>query len=267
MGFNDVPPPHVTPLYQPIYDATFGFAGLAWTLCYLMYAREGLKSRSYGMPMFALANNFAWEMVYALYVADAARERTAMVVWMLIDTPIIYSFLKHGRKEWAHAPLVKRHLGGIFVTLVLFCVTVHWAWASWWMSSGVALKEGKVYRGVQGLDATEMAFWAVSMCQVVVSTTSLAQLLVRQHTGGVSWTVWALRFTGTLVGLNINYGWAWYAWREAHGYFMSAPGIFLWASTTICDIAYAFVFAYVKRRERVLPDGSKAAPRESLKTL
>nr|BAZ95876.1 terpene cyclase [Fusarium sp. NBRC100844] len=267
MAFNDVPPPHVSPLYQPVYEATFGFAGLAWTLCYILYAREGLRTKSYGMPLFALANNFAWEMTYALYVADAAREKTAMVIWMLIDIPIVYSLLRHGRNEWSHAPMVSRNLGKIFVLLVALCATAHYSWASWWMGNGIAMKSGKSYRGVEGLDPTEMAFWAVSVCQVVVSTSSLAQLITRQHTGGVSWAVWALRFLGTFIGLNISYGWAWYTWPEAHAYFMSEPAIFLWGITTVCDIVYAIVFAKVRRNERVLEDGRKMAPRHEGKEL
>ncbi|KAH7006758.1 hypothetical protein EDB80DRAFT_751546 [Ilyonectria destructans] len=266
MGFNDIPPAHVSPWYQPVYNATFGFAGLAWTLCYILYARQGLRTKSYGMPLFALANNFAWEMVYALSVADAPREKTAMVIWMLIDIPIIYSTLRYGREEWTHAQMVSRNLGKILVALVMLCAVAHWSFASWWMGNRIAMKSGKFYRGIEGQDATEMAFWAVSVCQVIVSTSSLAQLVTRQHTGGVSWSIWALRFLGTLVGLNINYGWAWYTWTEAHGYFMSAPGVFLWGMTTICDIVYAIVFAQVRRNERVLPDGRKAAPRQPAKS-
>lgn len=199
MGFNDIPPAHVSPWYQPVYNATFGFAGLAWTLCYILYARQGLRTKSYGMPLFALANNFAWEMVYALSVADAPREKTAMVIWMLIDIPIIYSTLRYGREEWSHAQMVSRNLGKILVTLVMLCAVAHWSFASWWMGNRIAMKSGKFYRGIEGQDATEMAFWAVSVCQVIVSTSSLAQLVTRQHTGGVSWSIW-------LVHLLSRYG-------------------------------------------------------------
>ncbi|KAF7562618.1 hypothetical protein G7046_g1525 [Stylonectria norvegica] len=262
MGFHDVPPPHVSPWFEPVYKATFGFAGLCWTLCYILIARQGLANKTYGMPLFALANNFAWEMVYALSVADAPREKTAMVIWMIIDIPIIYSTLRHGRNEWTHAPMVSRNLGKILVSLVAVCIAAHYGFASWWISNNIAMKSGKFYRGVAGQDITEMSFWAVSVCQIIVSTSSLAMLITRQHTGGGSWSIWALRFVGTLVGLNINYGWAWYTWPEAHGYFMSAPGVFLWGLTTVVDVIYAIVFAQIKRNERVLADGRKAAPRQ-----
>lgn len=190
MGFNDVPPPHVSPWFGPVYDATFHFAGAAWTLCYVLIAREGIKSKSYGMPLLALANNFAWEMVYALYVADSPLEQTAMTIWMIIDIPIIYSTLRYGQNEWSHAPAVKKNLGKILILLILVCAAAHWSFASWWISNGISMKSGKFYRGIEGPDVTEMAFWAVSTCQVIVSVTSLAMLIVRQHTGGSSWKIW-----------------------------------------------------------------------------
>ncbi|KAK5991520.1 Terpene cyclase ascF [Cladobotryum mycophilum] len=267
MGFSDVPPPHVSPWFGPVYDATFHFAGAAWTLCYILIAREGLRTKSYGMPLFALANNFAWEMVWALYVADSPLEKTAMTIWMVIDIPIIYSTLRYGAYEWAHAPAVKRNLGKIFVFLVVMCGAAHFGFASWWIRNGIAEKPGKFYRGVEGPDITEMSFWAVSTCQVVVSVTSLAQLITRQHSGGTSWAIWASRFFGTLVGLNINYGWAWYTWTEAHEYFVSSPGIFMWSITTICDILYAIILLNVKRSEKVLADGRKVAGDQSKKGL
>lgn len=64
---------------------------------------------------------------------------------------------------------------------------------------------------------------------------------------------------GTLIGLNFNYAWAYYAWPEAHEYFVSAPAVFIWGVTTICDIIYGFVLYHIKKSERELSDGRKVA--------
>ncbi|KAK4112270.1 hypothetical protein N656DRAFT_798611 [Canariomyces notabilis] len=254
MAFGAVPPPHVSPWFTPVYEATFHFGGICWTLCYLLIAREGLRTKSYGMPLLALANNFAWEMVYALWVVDAPQEKIAMTVWMLIDVPIIYSTVKNGACEWTHAPAVQKNLAKILLALTALFVAAHWSFQSWWIANGIGSRD---HDGSPGPDLTQMAYWAVSMCQLLVSTTSLAMLIVRQHTRGASWAIWALRFFGTLVGLNFNYGWAWYTWPEAHEYFMSAPAIFIWAVTTVCDILYALVFYRVRRSEKVFGDGRR----------
>lgn len=185
MAFGVEPPEHVTPWFKPVYEATFQFGGVAWTLCYILIAREGMRTKSYGMPLFALANNFAWEMVYALWVVDNAFEKTAMTIWMLIDTPIIYSILKHGVLEWQHAPMVSRNLKSILVGLIALCAAAHWSWQSWWIDNEIGKRDD-----LEGADLTQMAYWAVSMCQFLVSTMSLAMLCVRGHSGGVSWMIW-----------------------------------------------------------------------------
>lgn len=185
MAFGETPPAHVSPWFTPVYEATFHFGGVCWTLCYLLIAREGLRTKSYGMPLLALANNFAWEMVYALWVVEEPLEKTAMTIWMLIDIPIIYSTIKHGQLEWAHAPGVKRNLNGILLSLTLLCAAAHFSWQYWWIGETIGATEEKPRP-----DLTQMAYWAVSFCQLLVSTSSLAMLLVRQHTRGVSWPIW-----------------------------------------------------------------------------
>jgi hypothetical protein len=190
MGFNEVPPDYVSPYYFRIYNATFKFGMICWVLCYILIARESLRTKSYGMPLFALANNFAWELIHGLCIVDSTFERVAIVVWMLIDTPIIYATVKYGRYEWEHAPVVKRNLGKIFFGLTAFCALAHWAWAHWWITNGVSMKQGKFYLGVEGPDIKEMSFWSVELAQTIVSVTSLAQLITRQHTGGCSWAIW-----------------------------------------------------------------------------
>lgn len=55
-----------------------------------------------------------------------------------------------------------------------------------------------------------------------------------------------------------------YLWRDAHEYFMSPFGIFLWGTALVCDLVYPFVFAQVRKTEKILPDGSKVAGASSL---
>ena len=67
----------------------------------------------------------------------------------------------------------------------------------------------------------------------------------------------ATRNLGSMTGMYMHYGWAWYFWREAHEYFMSPFGIFLWATGLVCDLIYPFVFYHIRKTEKVLPDGRK----------
>lgn len=46
-------------------------------------------------------------------------------------------------------------------------------------------------------------------------------------------------------------------------YFMSSFSIVLWGTALLCDLIYPFLFAQIRKSERVLPDGRKI-PGESI---
>lgn len=69
----------------------------------------------------------------------------------------------------------------------------------------------------------------------------------------------ATRTFGSIMGLYLNYGWAWWFWTEAHEYFVSPFALFLWVGGFVCDIVFAFVLWRVQGTERVLEDGRKEA--------
>lgn len=67
------------------------------------------------------------------------------------------------------------------------------------------------------------------------------------------------RTLGSIIGFYLVYGWEWYFWREAHGYFMSPFALFLWVSSLICDCIYPYALWVIKSTEHVLKDGRKLA--------
>lgn len=190
MGSNDVPPSHVPSHVVPVCDLFLQIGGGLWTVCYILYVRESFRSQSYGMPLFALALNFAWEIVYALYVAESPLERTVFTIWLTIDCGMVYGIIKYAKHEWIHAPMVARRIGGIFTIMAVGATIGHWTFAMWWIQNDMGKREGKFYKGVVGPDTTELGFWSAAVCQAYLSTASLCQLVVRQHSGGVSWSIW-----------------------------------------------------------------------------
>lgn len=190
MGSNDIPPPHIPTHVVPICNFLLQIGGSLWTLCYILLWRQSIKTRSYGMPLFALSFNFAWEAIYALFVAEALLERVVFGVWLLLDCGMVYGVLKYGRREWDHAPFVKENLGWVILGLTVYCAAGHWAFAKWWIDTEIGKREGKFYRGVIGPDTTELGFWSAALSQAYLSAASLGQLLIRQHSGGVGWGVW-----------------------------------------------------------------------------
>ena len=103
---------------------------------------------------------------------------------------MVYALVLHGANEWKHAPFIARHLGKVFWIMTAWCCVGHWASASWWIEQEMGRKEGKYYFGRVAADTTELGFWSAGVSQAYLSAASLGQLVIRQHTGGVSWGIW-----------------------------------------------------------------------------
>lgn len=190
MGSNDIPPSHIPSHVVPTCNALLQIGGTLWTLCYILLWRRSIRDHSYGMPLFALSFNFAWEFVYALYVAESPLEQFVFGIWLLLDCGMVWGALKYGRSEWEHSPLVKGNLGKVIAGMTVYCAVGHWAFAKWWIDNEIGRKEGKIYRGVVGPDTSELGFWSAAASQAYLSAASLGCLLIRGHSGGVSWGVW-----------------------------------------------------------------------------
>jgi hypothetical protein len=143
------------------------------------------------MPLFALAMNFGWELVYALYVVETPLEQAVFTIWLILDCGLVYGMVKFGGNDWAHAPVVARNLVPIFALLTSVAAAGNFAFAKWWIEYGVGgFRQGKWYHGVEGVDTTELGFWSSVFAQAFLSATCLAQLVERQHSRGVSWAIW-----------------------------------------------------------------------------
>lgn len=265
MGSSDIPPPGVPDYVIPVSSHMLSVSGTLWTVSYLLYARESLRSKSYGMPIAALAINFGWEVVNAFYVAEAPLERAVITAWCLIDLGLFYGVVRYGPREWergaggGRTTWVSRNLVAVLGLMVALSLWANWAFAHWWIRNEVGRREGKFYGGRLAADTTELGYWTASFAQVFLSAASFAQLLVREHSGGVSWSIWATRFSGSLIGLWGAYLWLWYHWPEGHPYVTSEISIFFIAVSFACDVAYAPVLWSVRRTEKVMPGGSKVS--------
>lgn len=76
-------------------------SGVCWSVVYIELIRHGLKNKTYGMPLFALGLNFAWEVIYTvddLAFGAASIQGWVNLAWALLDVIIVYTYFKHGRK-------------------------------------------------------------------------------------------------------------------------------------------------------------------------
>ena len=75
-------------------------SGICWTIVYIDGIRLGFKHRSYAIPFYALALNFAWELLYTYYGFQSTISVQAVVnaVWLVFDIGILITYFKFGRK-------------------------------------------------------------------------------------------------------------------------------------------------------------------------
>jgi len=257
MGLNDIVPPHVTPAYLPVGITLFTGGGVLYTVLYYLMARQSLQDRAYAMPLLALGFNVAWEGVFLFYVSEDIYEKVVYALWILLDMGIVYSAVKHGPIEWTHAPAIARNLGKIITVIIAWWGWLIFAMSSWWLNNNIGRKTGILYRGAEGPDPRELGFWTALFGQVVLSCTSLAQILARGNGRGTSYAIWFCRFFGSAVGLNANYLWLWWAWPEGHGYVMNPVAICFMITWVMADLAYLYVLRGVKKTEVVLESGRK----------
>jgi hypothetical protein len=79
-------------------------SGVCWTIVYIDGIRIGFRDKSYAIPFYALALNFAWELLYTYF---GFRENGVTVqnvfnaIWFAFDVGILYTYFKFGRKYFA----------------------------------------------------------------------------------------------------------------------------------------------------------------------
>jgi hypothetical protein len=75
-------------------------SGICWTVVYIEGIRVGFKDRSYAIPFYALALNFAWELLHTVFGfrSGVSLQTIINAVWFTFDVGILYTYFKYGRK-------------------------------------------------------------------------------------------------------------------------------------------------------------------------
>ena len=76
-------------------------SGVCWTIVYIDGIRIGFRDKSYAIPFYALALNFAWELLYTALgfrTNGATVQNVFNAVWFSFDVGILYTYFRFGRK-------------------------------------------------------------------------------------------------------------------------------------------------------------------------
>jgi hypothetical protein len=76
-------------------------SGVCWTIVYIDGIRIGFRDKSYAIPFYALALNFAWELLYTYFgfrTNGVTVQNVFNAVWLAFDVGILYTYFRFGRK-------------------------------------------------------------------------------------------------------------------------------------------------------------------------
>ena len=76
-------------------------SGLCWAIVYLDGIRLGFRDKSYAIPFYALALNFAWEALYTYHgfrINGVDAQNIFNAAWLTFDLGILYTYFRFGKK-------------------------------------------------------------------------------------------------------------------------------------------------------------------------
>lgn len=88
-------------------------SGISWSIVYVELIRAGFKGKTYGMPLYALALNFAWELIYSCnHFVFPTKEGMSTLdiiqnfvnfIWMCLDSVILFTYFKYGKERYSES--------------------------------------------------------------------------------------------------------------------------------------------------------------------
>ena len=76
-------------------------SGVCWTIVYIDGIRIGFRDKSYAIPFYALALNFAWELLYTYHgfrINGVDAQNIFNAAWLTFDIGILYTYFRFGRR-------------------------------------------------------------------------------------------------------------------------------------------------------------------------
>jgi hypothetical protein len=89
---------------KTLTDALTLVSGLCWTVVYILIIVRSWRDKTYGMPYWALAFNFSWELIFSFLLSSNLPEHQLQIiinrVWLAFDVFILVAYFMYGKKEW-----------------------------------------------------------------------------------------------------------------------------------------------------------------------
>ena len=176
------------PTLETIKFALTVISGVCWTIVYLEAIRIGFRDKSYAIPFYALALNFAWESLYTFFgfrTNGITTQNIFNALWFVFDIGIFYTYFKFGRKYFRVALRNSTaYMDGIFGAWSLLFLVAAFA------VEYACLKEFGVGKG---------AGYSAFLQNLLMSILFIAMLVKRGNHEGQSLLIAVNKWIGTLA--------------------------------------------------------------------
>lgn len=167
-------------------------SGVCWTIVYIEGIRIGFRDKSYAIPFYALALNFAWEALYTFFgfrINGINVQNIFNAVWLIFDVGILYTYFKFGQKYFRTGlKNSSAHRDGAEKTPFL-------AWSILGLVTAFALQ----YALLKEIGVAKGAGYSAFLQNLLMSVLFIAMLAGRGTREGQSMTIAINKWIGTLA--------------------------------------------------------------------
>jgi hypothetical protein len=167
-------------------------SGVCWTIVYIEGIRLGFRDKSYAIPFYALALNFAWEALYTFFgfrLNGVTVQNIFNAVWLIFDIGILYTYFKFGQKYFRTGlKNPSTHRDGAEKTLFV-------GWSILGLVTAFALQ----YALLKEFGVAKGAGYSAFLQNLLMSALFIAMLAGRGNREGQSLSIAVNKWIGTLA--------------------------------------------------------------------
>ncbi len=157
-------------------------SAIAWSVVYIKCIQLGFRQKTYCIPFWALALNFAWEIWHGLFDLHELGPQLQVIInagWALFDTIILFTFFKYGKRYFPKS------------------ITAGWFYA--WGISSLIIAFLVQYAFVKEFGTIMGGGYAAFLQNLLMSVLFIIMLYNRNGTEGQSLTIAISKCLGTLA--------------------------------------------------------------------
>lgn len=163
--------------------------GVFWIIAYILIIHKSFKDKTYGIPLFALSLNLAWEFTFSFIYppGDLLFAKIIFLTWLLLDLIILYTFFKYGYKSRKYIGIISKKSLYIFTVFILVCSILFMI---------LSVNDFSI---LFNNDITQTSGFIANIQNLIMSILFVSMLLNRGNTSGQSIYIAILKWMGTLT--------------------------------------------------------------------